>query len=68
MIGSVTGRVGAVEREKKLTHLGDISKKDKVSNGNDSLLIEHVELLGDGCRKKAAAKDGRAGLGDQTRV
>jgi hypothetical protein len=36
VIGRVTA--GAVEREKKLTYLGDISKMDKVSNGNDGLL------------------------------
>ena len=59
---------GAVEREKKPTYLGDITKKDKVPNGNDGLLIEHIELLGDGCREEAAAKDGRASFGDQTRV
>ena len=68
MIGRVTGGGGAVEREKKPTHLGDINKQDKVSNGNDGLLIEHVEFMGDGCREEAATKDGRAGLGDQTRV
>jgi hypothetical protein len=67
VIGSVTGG-GAVEREKKSTYLGDITKEDKVSNGNDGLFIENVELLGDGYREEAAAKDGRARLGDQTRV
>jgi hypothetical protein len=59
---------GTVEREKKSTHLSDITKEDKVSNSDDGLLIEHVEFLGDGCREEAATKDGRASLGDQTRV
>ena len=53
---------------KKPAHLGDIGKKDKISNSNDGLLVEHVKLLGDGCREEAAAKDGRASLGDQTGV
>ncbi len=62
-------REGEVSRkENKLTHLGDISKEDNVPKGNDGLLIEHVELLGDGCREEATAKDSRAGLGDQTWV
>ena len=65
-IGRVKGG-GAVERERP-THLGDISEKDNISKGNDGLLIEHVKLLGDGCRQEATAKDGRASLGDQTRV
>jgi hypothetical protein len=66
VIGRVTA--GAVEREKNPTYLSDITKKDKVSNSNDGLLIEHVQLLGDGCREEAAAKDGRASLRDQTGV
>ena len=48
-IGRVKGG-GAVERERNQTHLGDISEKDNISKGNDGLLIEHVKLLGDGCR------------------
>jgi hypothetical protein len=50
------------------THLGDISKEDKVPDCNDGLLVEHVELLGDGCREQAAAEDSCASLGDQARV
>jgi hypothetical protein len=37
MIRRVTGE--AVEREKKLMQLRNVSKKDKVSNGNDGLLV-----------------------------
>lgn len=55
-------------RGQKMTHLGDIRKEDKVANGDDGLLIEHIELLRDGCRQEAATEDGRAGLGDQARV
>ena len=55
-------------KEKKPTHLGDISKENKVSNGDDGLLVEYVELLGDGRREQAAAENGRTSLGDQARV
>ena len=58
----------SAHEQKKKAHLGDICKEDDVSNGNDSLLVEHVELLRYSCRKEAASEDRRAGLGDQARV
>ncbi len=39
-------------------HLGDTSKEDKVPNGDDSLLVEHIELLRYSCHEEAAAEDG----------
>ena len=56
-----------VHRQKK-THLGNISKEDNVPNRDDGLLVEHIELLGYGCRQEAAAEDSRASLGDQAWV
>lgn len=57
-----------VEREKKKKKNPPdtpwpISKENKIPNGNDGLFIEHVELLGDGCREEAGAKDGCTGVG-----
>jgi hypothetical protein len=46
-----------VYRQKKM-HLGGISKEDKVPNGDDSLLVGHIELLRFSCHEKAAAEDG----------
>lgn len=54
MIRGVTGEaVEREKREKKPMQLRNISKKDKVSNGNDGILVEHIELVGDGCRVSA---------------
>ena len=51
MIRGVTGEaVEREKREKKPMQLRNISKKDKVSNGNDGPLVENIELVGDGCR------------------
>ena len=55
-------------KEKKPTHLGDISKEDYVPSCDDGLLVEYIELLGDGRREQAASENGRASLGDQARM
>ena len=39
-------------------HLGNISKEDIVPHGDDSLLVEHIELLRYSCHEEAAAEDG----------
>ena len=56
------------KHRKKQTYLGNVSKEDQVADSNDRLLVEHIQLLGNGGREQAAAEVGRACLGDQVGV
>ena len=48
-------------------HLVDEGDEDEEAGGDDGLLVDHVELLGDGGREEAGAEDGGAGFGDEVR-
>ena len=54
--------------KRKSAHFGNICKEDKIPNGDDCFLIEHVELLGDSRCEEAATENGSTGLGHKTRV
>ena len=47
------------------THLVDVGNKDEEAGSNHGLLVDDVELLGDGGREEAGTEDGRAGFGDE---
>ena len=47
------------------TCLGDEAEEQEETDGDHSLLVHHVELLGDGGGNQTRAEDDSAGLGDQ---
>lgn len=49
------------------THPGNVGEEDQVSRSDDSLLIEHVELLGDGGSQDTSAKEDASCLRDEVR-
>ena len=56
------------QHRKEQTYLGNVCKEKKVAHSDDRLLVEHIQLLGDGSGEQVAVEDGRARFGDQVGV
>ena len=47
------------------THLGNEGSKDQETTENDTLLIDDIELLGDGGGEETSTENDRTSLGDK---